>query len=334
LTEKKLAVSGVRLLSGIWCLFIAVPILGHAEARSQPYPVRPIRFIVPTTPAGPTDTLARVLAERLSKVLGQQVVVDNRPGAGGRIGIEVASKSGADGYTIFMGSQGNLTVHPALHHKLPYDLDKDFAPIVLLVRVRYLLLVNPRVPANSLTDLLNLFRSRPGQFNFASVGRGSSGHIAAELLKRMAQVDIVHVQYKGSGPALGALINGEVQLMFQSPVVGAPFIKSGLLRPIAISAPHRSPLFPEVPTFEESGLPGFEVSTWFGVMTRAGVSSAIVTMLNEEINRILRLEDVRARLELLDAEPAGGSVSEFAAHIRSERVKWAKVIKETGIVIE
>ena len=326
--------SSIRLWSGIGCLLFAMLIFDRAEAQAQPYPARPIRFIVPTTPAGPTDTLARVISAHLSKALGQQVVVDNRPGAGGRIGLEVASKSVADGHTIFIGSQGNLTVHPALHHKLPYDLEKDFAPIVLLVRVRYLLLVNPRVPANDLRDLLQIVRARPGQFNFASAGKGSSGHIAAELLQRMAQVDFVHVQYKGSGPALTALIGGEVQLMFQSPVVGAPFVRSGQLKPIAISAPRRSPLFPAVPTFEEAGLPGFEVSTWFGILTRAGVSAAIVRRLNEEINRILLLEEIRARLATLDAEPAGGSISEFEAHIRSERVKWAKVIKETGIVID
>ncbi|OGA46734.1 MAG: hypothetical protein A3G24_22505 [Betaproteobacteria bacterium RIFCSPLOWO2_12_FULL_62_13] len=325
---------GIRLFTGIWCLFLAAPIPDHAEAQIPSYPVRPIRFIVPTTPAGPTDTLARALSEPLSKALGHQVVVDNRPGAGGRIGIGVAAKSAADGYTIFMGSQGNLTVHPALHHTLPYDLDQDFAPVVLLVRVRYLLLVNPRVPASNLADLLQLLRSRPGQFNFASVGIGSTQHIGAELLKKMTQVDFVSVQYKGSGPALGALVSGEVQLMFQSPVVGAPFVETGRLRAIAISAPRRSPLFPGVPTFEESGLPDFELSTWFGIMTRAGVPSAIVTRLNEEINRILRMDDVRARLTTLDAEPAGGSVSEFSTHIRSERVKWARVIKETGIVID
>ncbi|MBI3052901.1 MAG: tripartite tricarboxylate transporter substrate binding protein, partial [Betaproteobacteria bacterium] len=176
--------SSIRLWSGIGCLLFAMLIFDRAEAQAQPYPARPIRFIVPTTPAGPTDTLARVISAHLSKALGQQVVVDNRPGAGGRIGLEVASKSVADGHTIFMGSQGNLTVHPALHHKLPYDLEKDFAPIVLLVRVRYMLLVNPRVPANDLRDLLHLVRASPGQFNFASAGKGSSGHIAAELLQR------------------------------------------------------------------------------------------------------------------------------------------------------
>jgi len=326
--------SGIRLWSGIGCLLCALLIPAGAEAQTQPYPERPLRFIVPATPAGPNDTLARVISVHLSKALGQQVVVDNRPGAGGRMGIEAASKAAADGHTIFIGSQGNQTVHPALHHKLPYDLEKDFAPIVLLVRVRYMLLVNPRVPANDLRDLLRLARARPGQLNFASAGIGSSAHLAAEVLQKMTQVELVHIQYKGSGPALSALIGGEVQMMFQSPVVAAPFIRSGQLKPIAISAPRRTPLFPELPTFEESGLPDFEVSTWFGILTRAGVSVAIVQRLNEEINRILLLDDVRARLEILDAEPAGGSIGEFAAHIRSERVKWAKVIKETGIVID
>lgn len=275
-----------------------------------------------------------MVAEHLTKALGQQVVVDNRSGAGGRIGLEAASKAAADGYTIFLGSQGNLTVHPFIHRKLPYNPDRDFAPIVLLVRVRYLLLANPAVGTKNLGELLTLLRSKPSQFNFASVGTGSSGHIAGELFKKTARVDIVHIPYKGAGPALTDLISGQVHFMFASPVATAPYVKSGQLRPIAIAAPHRSQLFPEVPTFAESGLADFEASTWFGMMTRAGAPPAIVTRLNEEINRILQLVDLRARLAALDAEPAGGSVREFAAHIRSERAKWGEVIKEAGIVVD
>lgn len=324
----------VRLFLSVCFLCLAALISNVSGAQTE-YPARPIRFIVPFTPAGPTDGYARLVAEPLTKALGQQVVVDNRAGAAGRIGIEIVSKSAADGYTILIGSQGTLAMQPAFYHKLPYNLDKDFAPIVLLVRVHFFLLVNLDVPASNLKELLSLLnKSRPGQFSFASAGIGTVGHFVGEQLKRRAQADIVHVPYKGDAPALTALIGREVAIYFSQTIAARPHIKGGRVKAIAFSAPRRSPLFPEVPTFEESGLPDFEVSSWFGIMTRAGVPSGIVTRLNEEINRILRMEDVRARLETFGAEPAGGSVSQFAAHIRSERVKWAKVIKETGIVID
>lgn len=326
--------SGNRLLASIWCLFSAVLIANDTKAQTESYPVRPVRFIVPFTPGGVSDTLARLIAEPLTKALGQQIVMDFRPGAGGRIGLEVASKSAADGYTIFLGAQGTLAVGPSLYRQLPYNPDQDFAPIVLLVRASYLLLINPGVPANNLKELLSLLMSRPGQFSFASVGTGTTGHFGGELFKRRAQVDIVHVPYKGEAPALTSLMGGETQLMFSLPVAPGPHIRSGRLKAIAIAAPHRSPLFPEVPTLEESGLSNFEVSTWFSLMTRAGVPSAIITRLNAEINRILRMEDVRARLMALGMEPAGGPARESAAYIRSERVKWGKVIKDAGITVD
>jgi tripartite-type tricarboxylate transporter receptor subunit TctC len=323
----------IRSFPGIWCLCVAALIPDYSRAQTE-YPARPIRFIVPFTPGGISDTLVRLIIDPLTRALGQQVVVDFRSGASGRVGLEIAAKSSADGYTIFLGAQGTLAVLPSLYRQLPYDPEKDFAPIVLLVRSRYLLLINPGVPANNLKELLSLLTSRPGQFSFASVGAGSTGHFAGEMLKRVAHVNIVHVPYKGDMPALTGLIGGETQLMFSLPVAPGPYIKSGRLRPLAIAAPHRSPLFPEVPTFEESGVPDFEVSTWFGMMTRARAPPAIVARLNQEINRILRMEEVRARLTTLGMEPAGSSAGEFAEYIRAERTKWGKVIKDAGITAD
>ena len=299
--------------------------------QAQTYPSRPLRFIVPSTPAGPTDILVRLLAEHLGKSLRQQVIVDNRPGAAGRIGLDAAAKAAPDGHTLVLGSQGNLTVNPFLYRNLPYDPVRDFAPIVLATRVRYLLLANPNVPAHNLRELLTLMKSRSAPLNLASIGVGSSSHLAGELFKKAAQITTTHVPYKGAAPALTDLVGGQVQLMFASPVASAPYVQGGRIKAIAIAAPARSPLFPDVATFDESGLRGFEASTWFGVLTRAGAPSTALAVVNSEHNRILRIDDVRTRLIALDAEPAGGTTEEFAAFLTAERVKWGAVLKQAGI---
>ncbi len=321
----------MRPVLAIMALFFAATLATSARAQAEPYPTRPVRFIVPSTPAGPTDILVRLLAENLTKSLRQQFIVDNRPGAAGRIGLDTVAKAAPDGYTLFLGSQGNLTVSPFLYRKLPYDTERDFAPIVLATRVRYLLLAHPAVPANNLKDLLALMRAKPGQMNYASIGVGSSSHLAGELFKKAANVSLLHVPYKGAAPALTDLVGGQVQFLFASPVAASPYINGGRIKAIAIAAPTRTPLLPDVATFDESGLPGFEASTWFGVMTRAGVPQTIIATLNEAINRGLRLDDVRNRLASLDAEPAGGTSGEFAAFLKSERVKWGAVVKDAGI---
>ena len=321
----------MRPVLAIMALFFAATLATSARAQAEPYPTRPVRFIVPSTPAGPTDILVRLLAENLTKSLRQQFIVDNRPGAAGRIGLDTVAKAAPDGYTLFLGSQGNLTVSPFLYRKLPYDTERDFAPIVLATRVRYLLLAHPAVPANNLKDLLAQMRAKPGQMNYASIGVGSSSHLAGELFKKAANVSLLHVPYKGAAPALTDLVGGQVQLLFASPLAASPYINGGRIKAIAIAAPTRTPLLPDVATFDESGLPGFEASTWFGVMTRSGVPKAVIATLNESINRILSMEDVRTRLAALDAEPAGGTSKAFADFLISERVKWGAVVKDAGI---
>lgn len=315
-------------------LGFVIAVFASGNAIAQQYPERPIRFIVPFTPGGISDTLVRLVAEPLTRALGQQVVLDFRPGAGGKVGLEIAAKAGADGYTVFLGAQGTLAVMPALYKQLPFDPDRDFAPVALLVRSRYLLLVNPAVPANTLKELIALIASKPRQFSYSSVGAGSTGHFAGEMFKRATQSDIVHVPYKGETPAITGLISNETQLMFSLPVAPGPHIKAGRIKALAIASAQRSPLHPEVPTFEESGMPDFDFSTWFGMMTLAGVPPAVIARLNAETNRALRIEDVRARLLAIGLEPATSDPREFGAYIRSERAKWAKVVKESGIAVD
>ena len=304
------------------------------HAPAQQYPDRPLRFIIPFTPGGISDTLSRLTAEHLTRALGQQVVLDFRPGAGGKVGLEIAAKAANDGYTVFLGAQGTMAVLPALFKQLPFNPDRDFAPVALLVRSHYLLLLNPAVPAGNVKELIALIGARPGQFSYASVGAGSSGHFAGEIFKRAAKLDIVHVPYKGETPAITGLIGGETQLMFSLPVAPAPHIKAGRIKAIAIAAQQRSPVNPDLPTFEESGVPDFNIATWFGMMTLAGVPPAVVARLNTEINRILKIDEVRARLLAIGLEPATSAPREFGSYIRNERAKWSKVVKETGITID
>lgn len=315
-----------------YVLLHTAALCGAAYAQTERYPSRPIRMIVPASAAGPTDILARIASEHLTKALGQPVVVENVTGAAGNIGLQAAAKSAPDGYTLFIASQSMLAMGPFLYPRVPFDHENDFAPVVLFAAPPYVLVINPGVPASNLKELLNLLRSKPGAINFASTGGiGSTSHVVAELFKKVAKVDIVHVPYKGDAQAATDLIGGQVQLMFTLTAGAAPHIRSGRFRPIAMGSSRRSSAFPEIPTFDESGLPGFTATSWFAIMTRAGAPSANVARLNGELNRILQLPDVRARLLAIGAEPAGGSVGELAAHLRSERAKWGQVIKDANI---
>jgi tripartite-type tricarboxylate transporter receptor subunit TctC len=303
-------------------------------ASAQGYPNRTIRLVVPFPAGGTTDILAREVAQKLTEVLGQAVVVDNRPGAAGNIGSDLVAKSAADGYTLLMGTVGTHAINPSLYSKMPYDHVKDFAPVVLVAGVPNVLVVNPALPVNSVSDLIKLAKDKPGQINFASSGSGTSIHLSGELFKTMAGIDMTHVPYKGSSPALTDLIGGQVQIMFDNLPSALPQIKGGRLRAIAVTSLKRAPVLPDIPTINESGLPGFEASSWFGVLAPAGTPAAIVARINTEVNKWLQSPDAREQLLGQGAEAAGGSPEQFANHIRAESEKWAKVVKVSGAKVD
>jgi tripartite-type tricarboxylate transporter receptor subunit TctC len=303
-------------------------------AFAQSYPSRTIRLVVPFPAGGTTDILAREVAQKLTEVLGQAVVVDNRPGAAGNIGSDLVAKSAPDGYTLLMGTVGTHAINPSLYSKMPYDHVKDFAPVVLVAGVPNVLVVNPTLPVNSVADLIKLAKDKPGQINFASSGSGTSIHLSGELFKTMAGVDMTHVPYKGSSPALTDLIGGQVQIMFDNLPSALPQIKGGRLRAIAVTSLKRAPVLPDIPTINESGLPGFEASSWFGVLAPAGTPVAIVARINTEVNKWLQSAEAREKLLGQGAEAAGGSPERFANHIRAESEKWAKVVKASGAKVD
>ena len=300
-------------------------------AVAQEYPSRPIRFIVPFPPGGGNDTMARTIGNKLAAVLGQQFVVDNRAGAGGVIGAETAAHAAPDGYTLFLGGVASHSIVPNLQPKLGYDPVRDFAPISLIASAPLILVVHPSVAAKSVKELVQLAKARPGQLNFASNGTGGSSHLAAELYKMMTGTDMVHVPYKGLSPALTDLLSGQVQLMFSSTVAILPQVRAGRLRPLAMTSAKRSAAMPDVPTVAESGVPGYETASWYGVLAPAGTAKTIIDRLNREIVKAVQLPDVRERLTSEGAEPAGGSPAEFGAHIKRELARWSQVIKQAKI---
>ena len=299
------------------------------DVIAQDYPVKPIRLVAPFAPAGTIDVLARAIGQRLTEAWGQPVVVENRPGAGGNIGTESVAKSAADGYTMLLISVG-FASNPALYSKLPFDPIKDFAPVTLVATTQNVLIVHPSVPARSARELIQLAKSRPGQLNFGSSGTGTSQHLAGELFKSMAGVQMQHVPYRGSAPALTALIGGEVSLMFNNLLTALPHVKAGRLRALAVTSAERSPAAPEIPTMAESGLPGYDVSTWYGLLVPAGTPKEIVARLNAEVVRILNLPELKERLRSQGADVIPSTPDQFAAHIRQEMVKWAQVVRQSG----
>ncbi len=305
--------------------------LSPLHGNAQNYPAKAIRLIVPFPPGGPNDILGRVLAQKLTEQLGYQVVVDNRGGAGGIIGAELGARAAPDGYTLLLGGTASLSINPGLHKTLPYDPIKDFSAISLVGTAPSMLIAHPTVQIKTVQDLIELAKAKPGQLNFASAGMGTPPHLAGELFKSMAGVDMVHVPYKGGGPALTDLLAGQVGLYFSGISSALPFVKEGKLRGIAVTSARRTAVVPDMPTFSESGLPGYEVGNWYAVLAPAALSPAIVARLNSEINKALNVADIKKRFLELAADPLGSTPGELATYIRSEITKWARVIKLAGI---
>src|SRR5687767_5223305 len=315
-----------NLLFALW--------LAAAQALAQGYPAKPVRVIVPYPPGGGNDTLGRLFAAKLGERLGQPFVVENRPGAGTMIGTEAAAKSAPDGYTILLSSIATHALSPNLYSRVPYDPIKDFAPITLLGIAPTVLVVNSDLPAKNLQELIALAKSKPGQFAYASGGNGTPPHINAEVFKSLAGVDLLHVAYKGGGPALVDLIAGRVHVMLDTAASAMPHVRSGKLRALALSAPRRSAEYPELPTFAEAGLPRYDTNAWYSMHAPAGTPPEIVRRLDGELVAILRDPDVLGRFKQLSTDPVGNSPEEFAAFIRAELDKYARVIKAAGIKLD
>ncbi len=311
-------------------LALAAALIAALPAAAQNYPSRPVRVIVPYAAGGNTDFTARAIAVKLTEVFGQQVIVDNRPGGATNIGAEVAAKAPADGYMMLMGGASNA-INMSLFAKPPYNTLRDFAPIVLCVQGANVLTLHPSVPAKNLKELIAVARAQPGKLNFASSGIGSSNQMAGELLKVMAKINIVHVPYKGNAPALTDTLAGHVEMMFSGVPAVVPHIQSGRLRAIGIGSLKRFPALPQVATFDESGLKGYEATTWFGLMAPVKTPREIVSRWNVEVGKILASSDIKERFINDGLEPMGGSAEEFGKFIRSEIDKYAKVIKAAGV---
>jgi tripartite-type tricarboxylate transporter receptor subunit TctC len=303
---------------------------GLCGAQSGGFPDKPVRFIVGFTPGGPSDILARALGQKLGDAWGQQVVIENRPGAGGNIAAELVARSAPDGYTWLLGNNSILATNASLYRKLGYDPVKDFAPVVLVAIQPNILVVNPQVPANSVLELIALARAKPGQLNYASSGSGAAAHLSGELFKAMTGVDIVHVPYKGAQPALTDVISGQAQLMFATSASVLPYVRAGRLRALAVTTAQRSATVPDLPTVAEAGVPGFDSITWHGVVVPAATPAPLVERLNRDIVAVLQMPDVRERLAALGAEVVGGTPRDFADYIAREIPKWTKVVKDSG----
>jgi tripartite-type tricarboxylate transporter receptor subunit TctC len=310
-------------------IVVAAPL----SSGQSTYPTKPVRLVVPFPAGGTTDLLARAAAQKLSEAWGQQVIVDNRPGAAGNIGAELVAKSAPDGYTLLMGTVGTHAINASLYAKMPYDHVKDFTPVILVAGVPNVLVVNPQVPVNSVPEVIAYAKANPGKLNFASSGSGTSIHLSGELFKTMTGVQMTHVPYKGSAPALTDLIGGQVQLMFDNLPSSLAFIKAGKLRAIAVTSTTRSAALPDVPTVADT-VPGFEASSWFGILGPAGTPRDIVMKINGETAKWLASPDAKEKLAAQGANVASGTPEDFAKHIQAETAKWAKVVKESGAKVD
>ena len=313
----------------------AVLVLATLGAQAQTYPQRSVRIVVPYPPGSGTDIVARLLGQRISETWGQAIVVDNRPGAGAIVGVDAVAKAAPDGYTFGIADTGPLAINPALYPKLPYDPVRDFAPVIEVAKLPFMLVAHPSLGVSSVAELIAEARRRPGQINYASVGNGSAVHLATELFRKQAGIDIVHIPYKGSAPALTDVLSGTTPLMFVNLLSGLAHVKSGRLRALAVATAERIRALPDVPTVSQAGVPGYQFQAWFGLVAPAGTPAAIIERLNGEVRRALALPEVRDRLVNEGGmEPVGGSAAQFAALIAAEREHWGKLVKEVGARVD
>jgi tripartite-type tricarboxylate transporter receptor subunit TctC len=315
-----------------WTIVLALALATNAAAAE--YPVRPIRFIVPVAPGGTPDIISRVLAAELNKQMGQSIVVDNRAGANGVIGMQLMAKAAPDGYTIGYASVSSLALNPGMHAKLPYDADKELQMVAQLVFGMHILTVTPSLPVKSVQELIDYAKSNPGKLSYGSSGSGSSQHVGMEMLKLMTDTQMVHVPYKAIQQAITEVIGGRVHVVFDNLASMLPHVRAGRVRAIGVTGLKRSPAVPELPTISEAGIPGFEITTWSGVVTPAGVPQAIVARLNAEINKALTSLTVKEQLGGIGYELVGGTPEQFAELVKKETVKWADIIKRSGAKID
>ncbi|HTS83721.1 MAG TPA: tripartite tricarboxylate transporter substrate binding protein [Usitatibacter sp.] len=309
---------------------LAAASLVSFNAACGPYPDKPIHFVVPYPAGGPLDAVARLLAQKVSDRLKQPVVVDNKPGAGGNIGADLVAKSAPDGYTLLMGAVATHAINPTLYASIPYDAQKDFIAVTQIASTPNVLVVNPSLPVHDVKEFIAYAKANPGKLNFGSGSTGSAGHLAGELFKSMAGVQMTHIPYKGAAPAMNDLIGGQIQLMFDNLASSLAQVKAGKIRALAVTTAKRTPLAPELPTIAESGLAGFDINTWFGLFVPANTPHEIVSLLHDEFVRALDQPDVREKMTAMGAEPVGSTPEQFAAYIRSEAQKYARIIKASG----
>ena len=323
--------SQVALLAG---LVLLAEMAGAQPAAPASYPTKPIHWIVPFAPGGPTDIMSRAVGEKLVQQWGHQLVVDNRGGAGGNIGAELVARSAPDGYTIMIGHVGTHAINKALYPRIPFDPVRDFTPITLLATLPLQLVVHQSVPAKSVKDLIALAKAKPGTINFASAGNGGPTHLAGELFKNSAHIDIVHVPYKGNAAALTELIGGQVQMMFSNLLTSMPHVKTGKLRALAVSTAKRSAQAPDLPTVAESGVAGFDVTPWYGILGPAGLPRTIVAKWSQEIARIVALPDMQQRFVTQGIDLVSSSPEQFAQLIKAEVPRWARIVKDSGAKVD
>ena len=305
-----------------------------AAVMAQGYPNKPVRWVVPFPPGGSADIMGRMIGQDLAKTLGQQVVIENRAGASAIVGSEYVAKSPADGYTLLQANVSQMTIHPSLYPKLPYDPLKDFAPVTVLGVVTSVVVTTPALPVKSIQDLVALARKRPGLLNFTSSGAGASTHLTGELLKQRAGIAMTHISYKGSGPALTAVMAGFVEVMFENLPSALPFINAGKLKVLAVTGKDRSPVLKTVPTLAESGFPGFDMVSWQALVAPANTPKPVIDKLNAEVARVLRTPEMKEKMIGLGTEVVANTPEQFAQYLREEMAKWSKIVKDAGIKLE